>query len=198
MNGREAQPEILALAKALSDKPLILVGMMGVGKSSIGRLLAAALERKFIDADVEIERAANCTIEEIFSRYGEAAFRDGERRVIARLMKAKRTVLATGGGAVIDEETRETLHRNGLSIWLDVELDVILNRILRRNDRPLLKVDDKRATLERLIQERRPYYSEAHLHIRIGNEDIDATFEKVIAGLQSHVARAEKARRGNG
>ena len=148
--------------KALK-RTLVLVGLMGAGKSSIGRRLAIRLGAEFVDADLEIEQAAGCSIEDIFTLHGETAFRDGERRVINRLLKRAPHVLATGGGAFMCEETRETIRSCGFSIWLRADIDVLLRRVQRRNDRPLLKDDDPREVLERLIAERYPVYGEADL-----------------------------------
>ena len=139
------------------DKTLVLVGMMGAGKTSVGRRLASGLGVPFKDADAEIELAAGCTINEIFERFGEPAFRDGERKVIARLLTEPPHVLATGGGAFIDPETRERVKQDAVSIWLRARLDLLMERVLRKDNRPLLRNTDSRATLERLLKEREPF-----------------------------------------
>jgi shikimate kinase len=142
-------------------RTVALVGMMGAGKSSIGRRLATRLNVPFKDADTEIESAAGCSISEIFERYGEPAFRDGERKVIARLLSEPPHVMATGGGAFIDPETRARMKDGAVTIWLRAPVDVLLARTGRRDTRPLLKNGDPRETLERLLRERGPVYAQA-------------------------------------
>jgi shikimate kinase len=153
---------------AIADKTVVLIGLMGAGKSTVGRRLAARLGRPFKDADGEIEKAAGCSIEDIFSGRGEAAFRDGERRVIARLLEEPPHVLATGGGAFMDSYTRARIRAKGISIWLRAELDVLLARVARRDNRPLLKAGDPREILGRLIDERYPVYAEADVTVMSG------------------------------
>ncbi len=153
---------------AIADKTVVLIGLMGAGKSTVGRRLAARLGRPFKDADGEIEKAAGCSIEDIFSSRGEAAFRDGERRVIARLLEEPPHVLATGGGAFMDPCTRARIRAKGISIWLRADLDVLLARVARRDNRPLLKAGDPRETLGRLIHERYPVYAEADVTVMTG------------------------------
>ena len=167
------------------DKSIVLVGLMGAGKTCIGTRLARKLGMGFVDADDEIETAADCTIEEIFNRYGEQAFRDGERRVIARLLDGEPRVVATGGGAFVNPETRDNVRRLGISVWLKADVDVLLQRVSRRNNRPLLKGGDKREILERLIDERYPAYAEADLTIESGSESPDITVSRVIDALKS-------------
>lgn len=173
-------------AKTVSPaKSIVLVGLMGAGKTCIGTRLARKLGMGFVDADDEIEMAAGCTIEEIFDQYGEQAFRDGERRVIARLLEGDPRVVATGGGAFVNPETRENVRRRGISVWLKADVDVLLHRVSRRNNRPLLKSGDKRETLERLIDERYPAYAEADLTVESGNDSPDITVAKVIEALKT-------------
>ena len=157
---------------------------MGAGKTSVGQRLAASLDREFVDADKEIEAAANCSISDIFAQYGEPAFRDGERRVIARLMKRSNAVIATGGGAFADAETRRNVHLNGVSVWLKADLEVLLDRVARRNDRPLLNGGDRRAIMERLIVERHPFYAEADLTVASDDRSVDDTARAVLRALQ--------------
>jgi shikimate kinase len=162
--------------------PLVLIGLMGAGKSSIGKRLAAVLDLPFADADIEIERAAGKTINEIFEENGEAYFRDGERRVIARLLKEGGKVLATGGGAFMNEETRARISAAGISVWLKADLDLLMARVLRRDNRPLLRAQDPRAVMQQLIADRYPVYAQADLiiesrdvpHHLIVDEIIDA------------------------
>lgn len=167
------------------EKSIVLVGLMGAGKTCIGTRLAKKLGMGFVDADDEIETAADCTIEEIFNQYGEQAFRDGERRVIARLLEGEPRVVATGGGAFASPETRENVRRLGISIWLKADIDILLQRVSRRNNRPLLKNGNKREILERLIDERYPAYGEADLTVESGSESPDITVAKVIDALKT-------------
>jgi shikimate kinase len=170
-----------------------LVGLMGAGKSSIGRRLAQRLKVPFVDADCEIELAAGATVEEIFERHGEAAFRDGERRVIARLLDGPAHVLATGGGAFMDPATRALMRERAVSIWLRAELELLLPRVTRRNNRPLLKAGEPRAVLERLMAERYPIYAEADLTVDTLDGPPEVTLERVIAALATHLGVTEAA-----
>ncbi len=173
------------------DRPIVLVGLMGAGKSSIGRRLAQRLDLPFIDADKEIEVAAGCTIEEIFERFGEAAFRDGERRVILRLLDQPPHVLATGGGAFMDSAVRARVREVAISVWLHADIELLLKRVSRRSNRPLLKGDDPRAVLARLIDQRYPIYAEADIRIDSADAPPEQTVQKVIDELQRFaVARA--------
>lgn len=148
------------------DRPIVLVGMMGVGKSSVGRKLAMLLELPFTDADDEIEDAAKMPIPEIFERYGEPSFRDGERRVIARLIEGAQGVIATGGGAFCDADTRALILDKGIAVWLDADVDTLLDRVSRKDNRPLLRGGDPREILTRLRVEREPFYAQAPIHVR--------------------------------
>jgi shikimate kinase len=159
---------------------------MGAGKSSIGRRLAQRLGLPFVDADKEIEAAAGCTIEEIFERFGESAFRDGERRVILRLLDGTPHVLATGGGAFMDPLIRERVRAGAISLWLKADIELLLKRVSRRSNRPLLKADDPRAVLERLISVRYPVYAEADLHVESLDGPPEQTVQKVIDELMRH------------
>lgn len=151
------------IVSALGKRAIVFIGMMGAGKSTVGRRLAARLGLNFVDADVEIEAAAGMSIPEIFAAHGEQYFRDGEVRVIARLLEAAPCVVATGGGAWMRSETRERIRAKGISIWLKAESDVLLRRVKRRSDRPLLQTTDPAATIEKLVAERYPLYAEADL-----------------------------------
>lgn len=157
--------EIEALARRI-DRPIVLVGMMGVGKTSVGRKLAAQLHLPFVDADEEIEAAAQMSISEIFDAFGEAGFRDGERRVIARLMDGERKVIATGGGAFCNEATRALILERAIGIWLDCDIDTLVERVGRKDSRPLLRNGDPREILTRLQAERQPHYSLAPIHVQ--------------------------------
>ena len=171
-------------SKALQTT-LALIGLMGAGKSSIGRRLATRIDAEFIDADEEIVKAAGCSIEDIFAFHGEAAFRDGERRVIARLLRKPAHVLATGGGAFMDEETRATIKRRAFSIWLRADLEVLLRRVPRRDGRPLLKEGDPRLVLERLIAERYPVYAEADLIVDTTEAPHSAVVDEILERLRA-------------
>lgn len=169
-------------------KPIVLVGMMGAGKTSVGRHLAQKLGLPFIDADSEIESAAQATITEIFARDGEAAFRNGERRVIARLLDGPVCVLATGGGAFMTPETRAKIHERAISVWLRADLDLLTRRVGRRRDRPLLNHGNPRDTLARLLAVRNPVYAEADIVIDSGEQTPDEVAEALIAALRSFLA----------
>ncbi len=173
-----------ALPAALAGRSIVLVGLMGAGKSSVGRRLALRLGLPFTDADDEIEAAAGRSIPEIFALDGEAVFRTGERRVIARLLDGAPRVLATGGGAFIDPETRAHIRARGVSVWLRADLDVLVRRCQRRRNRPLLKDGDPRATLERLMDERHPVYGEADCVVESGNGPHEAVVEAIVCALR--------------
>jgi shikimate kinase len=164
-------------------RSIVMVGLMGAGKTSIGRRLAQKLQVPFVDSDVEIEKAANQTIAEIFARDGEAAFRAGERRVIARLLDGPIQVLATGGGAFMDPTTRARVRERGLSIWLRADLETLLERTSRRHNRPLLNQGDPRAVLSRLIETRYPVYAEADIVVDSLPGPSDAMVHKLLAAL---------------
>ena len=172
-------------------RTIVLVGLMGAGKTKIGRRLAVRLNLPFFDSDTEIEAAAGETIEEIFRNRGEAVFRDGERRVIARLLGQPVHVLATGGGAFMDPATRDLIAQRGVSVWLRADLDVLLARVARRNSRPLLQRQDPRSVLAELIERRHPIYAEADVVIDSGEGPLEATTTRVIAAL----AGSERASR---
>lgn len=170
------------------NRTVTLVGMMGAGKSSVGRRLAARLEVPFRDADTEIENAAGCTISEIFDRYGEAAFRDGERRVIARLLTEPPHVLATGGGAFVDPTTRAGIKESTVSIWIKAPVDILLQRVKRRDTRPLLRTGDPRETLERLLKEREPSYAEADMIVETEDGPHALAVDRIVAVLKERGA----------
>ena len=175
-----------ALATALGDRSVVLVGMMGAGKSSIGRRLAGRMEIPFVDADIEIEKAAGMSIAEIFAAHGEAYFRAGEGRVIVRLLDGGPQVLATGGGAFMNPETRAAIRAKGISVWLRATLEVLNRRIKRRGDRPLLKDTDPVETLRRLIDQRYPVYAEADLTVESREVPHETIVDEILAGLHSH------------
>ncbi|HMB77402.1 MAG TPA: shikimate kinase [Kiloniellaceae bacterium] len=168
---------------------IVLVGLMGVGKSCIGRNLASRLGLPFVDADAEIEIAAHCSISEIFDRHGEAYFRDGERRVISRLLDAPPQVLATGGGAYLSAATRAAIRARGVAVWLRGDLDLLVKRTARRDNRPLLKQGDPREILKRLIDERYPIYAKADITVDSVDGPPEVTLERVITALTAFFDR---------
>jgi shikimate kinase len=174
----------LTIVPALGRRSVVLVGMMGAGKSSVGRRLALRLGIPFVDADTEIESAAGMTIPEIFARHGEPYFRAGEARVIARLLEAGPQVLATGGGATMDENTRELIRDKGLSVWLKADLDVLLKRTKRRSDRPL--VDH----MKELMPLREPVYAQSDIVVQSRDEPHDSIVNDIIAGIARHLGIA--------
>jgi len=183
-------PRPAEIARRL-DRPLVLVGMMGAGKTALGRRLGHALGWPFIDADEEIEAAAQLTIAEIFAQFGEAYFRDGERRVIARLLAGEnhdKAVVATGGGAFCEAETRTLILERALAIWLDADLETLVARTARRDHRPLLQAGDARATLARLKQERATAYAMAHLHITTDCRPISGVMARAVAAIDGWLA----------
>lgn len=167
------------------NKPLVLVGMMGVGKSTVGRRLANVLEMDFTDADEEIVEAANMSVAEIFDQFGEEYFRDGERRVIARLMEDSGAgcVLATGGGAFLQEDTRKLILENGVAIWLDAEADTLVERVSRNNKRPLLRTGDIPAKVTQMKTEREPFYSQAHIHVKSDTGPHQVAVNRILEAL---------------
>ena len=173
-------------ARMKLNRTIALVGMMGAGKTSIGRRLATRLEVPFRDADHEIEAAAGLTVAEIFARFGEPYFRDGERRVIARLLGDAPHVLATGGGAFMDEATRLAMRNAAFTIWLKAPVELLLSRVKKRETRPLLKDGDMRQTMERLLQVREPIYAQADLVIESTEEGQGMAVERVLAALREH------------
>jgi len=180
------------ITSALGARSVVLVGMMGAGKSTIGRRLSARLRLPFLDADSEIEAAAGMSIPDIFEAHGEPHFRDGEARVIARLLDSGPAVLATGGGAFMREETRNRIRSKAVSIWLKADIDIIMRRVKRRADRPLLQTADPAATVGRLIEEREPVYQ--HADITIWSRDVphDKIVDECIDALQA-LLRADGA-----
>jgi shikimate kinase len=181
------------IATALGHRSLVLVGMMGSGKSSIGRKLAARLGLPFVDADAEIERAAGMSITEIFAKHGEAYFRAGEARVIARLLDGGPQILATGGGAFMNAESRAAIRAKGISVWLKADYDVLMRRIKRRSDRPLLKTGDPGETMKRLLEERDPVYAEADVTIHSRDVPHDTIIMEILAALTPRLGLADAA-----
>ncbi|MEP3226883.1 MAG: shikimate kinase [Parasphingorhabdus sp.] len=169
----------------LIEKPLVLIGLMGVGKTTVGRRLAKKLDMPFVDADEEIEKAADLKISEIFDRFGEDYFRDGERRVIARLMEDGHNVIATGGGAFMNSETRALILSKSTAIWLDADIDILVKRVARRDTRPLLRNGDPETILRDLARKRNPIYATAHLHVTGNDAPHDLTVDNIIKALKN-------------
>lgn len=171
------------LLARLGSRPIVLVGMMGAGKTTVGRRLAARLGRHFVDSDEEIERAANMTIPDIFATHGEADFRAGEARVIARLLRDPHIVLGTGGGAFVNPETRELIKAGAVSVWIRAEVDLLFARVSRRANRPLLQTADPRATLEALVAARYPIYAEADVTVASADVPQDLVASDIIEAV---------------
>ena len=174
--------EIGAIARRI-DRPIVLVGLMGAGKSTVGRKLAALLQADFVDADAAIEEAAAMSVAEIFERFGEAHFRDGERRVIARLIDEGHQVIATGGGAFVNPQTRALILERTIAVYIDCDVETLVQRTGRRNDRPLLQKGDPAAILERLQREREPFYAEAPIRVSSGSGPQHDTALQIIEAI---------------
>ncbi|WP_321335757.1 shikimate kinase [Breoghania sp.] len=172
-------PDVEGVRTRLGKRTIVLVGMMGCGKSSVGRLLANRLRLPFVDADLEIEAAANLTIPEIFERHGEAYFRSGEHRVIVRLLGEGPQVLATGGGAFMNPETRHSISGNGISVWLKADFETLFARVSRRTHRPLLQTPDPAAVLRELLRKRNPIYEKADVSV----DSRDVPHEQVVSDI---------------
>ncbi|KKC34300.1 shikimate kinase [Devosia psychrophila] len=188
---RQARAE--QLVERLGGRPLVLVGMMGAGKTTVGRRLAARLNRNFLDSDEEIEKAAQMTIPEIFEQRGEPEFRAGETRVIARVLKEYGVVLATGGGAFVNLETRALMKGEAVTVWLKAEIDILFERVSRRSNRPLLKTANPRATLQKLIDDRYPIYAEADVTVISRDVPQDAVAGDVVEAVLSYLKRQDRS-----
>src|SRR6476469_1003348 len=169
------------------DRPVVLVGLMGVRKSTVGRRLARRLGLSFVDTDAEIEDAAGYPAAEIFERFGERDFRDGERRLVARLIEGDIRVIATGGGAYIDPITRRLLNERAITVWLDAPVDILAERTSRRDTRVQLRNGDPKAVLKKLDEERRPSYAEAHIHVRSGDGAHSDVVEAIVSALRDYL-----------
>jgi shikimate kinase len=175
------------LVAALGKRSIVLVGIMGCGKSTVGKRLAQRLGLEFVDADSEIERAANMTVSEIFAEHGEPYFRSGEERVIARLLQEGPQVLATGGGAFMSDATRSEIETNGLSIWLKVDFETVMARVRRRSTRPLLRNPDPEGTMRKLMAEREPVYAQAQLTVTSKDVPHEAVVDQIVLTLADHL-----------
>lgn len=170
------------------DRPIVLVGLMGVGKSTVGRRLARRLGLPFVDSDAAIEDASGYPAAEVFERYGEQDFRDGERRLVARLVEGSIRVIATGGGAFVDPRTRELLNERAITVWLDAPVAILAERTSRRDTRVQLRNGDPKAVLERLAEQRRDSYEQAHIHIRSGDGAHSDVVDAIVAALELRLA----------
>jgi shikimate kinase len=173
-----------AIKSALGQRSVVMVGLMGCGKSAVGRRLAARLGMAFVDADEEIEKAAGTSIEDLFAEHGEPYFREGERKVVARLLRSGPQILATGGGAFMNAETREAIAQSGISIWLKADLALLVRRVAKRNNRPLLKTGDPEVVLQALMDARHPVYAQADIIV----ESRDVAHEVVVADILERLA----------
>lgn len=186
-------PQLESPTDRAPDRTVVLVGLMGAGKSCIGRRLAARTGLVFVDADAEIEKAAGCSVAEIFQRYGEPAFRDGERRVIARLLADKPAILAAGGGAFMDEGTRALIRELGISVWLRADLETLVARTKGRSHRPLLNSGDARETLAKLIDVRYPVYATADITVDTGLDNPNLTCTRVLEAIAAFAGPAHSS-----
>ena len=171
----------------MPPKTIVLVGLMGCGKTSIGKRLAKRLELPFHDSDHEVEAAAGCPIKDIYDIYGESAFLGGEQRVIARLLEQPTHILATGGGSFANEPTRVLIKEKAISVWLNADIDTLVARVSRRNDRPLLMDGNQREVLEKLIGERYPLYQDANIHVQTFDEPTNTTVDRVIQAMTDYI-----------
>ena len=178
---------VKAIRKSLGSGSVVLIGLMGAGKTAIGRRLATRLGLNFVDADTEIEQAAGRSISDIFADHGESHFRNGERRVITRLLGDGPQVLATGGGAYMNDETRKTIAECGVSVWLKADLKVLMERVVRRDHRPLLKTKDPDAVMKRLMDERYPVYSSSNITVRSRDVPHEVIVDEIMAALARHL-----------
>ncbi|MEO1397641.1 MAG: shikimate kinase [Pseudomonadota bacterium] len=182
------------IRRALNGRSIVLVGIMGVGKSTIGKKLSQYLDIPFVDADKEIEKAAGMAIEDIFDQFGEEAFRSGEKKVINRLMGEGQKILATGGGAFMNEDIRKDIAESGVSVWLNADLDILMKRVQRRSDRPLLKTDDPEATMKALLDERNPIYALSDIHIESRTVSRDVIAGEVVDLLADQLPKIAEDR----
>jgi shikimate kinase len=198
-NGIAGPVATAGLLDRLGARSIVLVGMMGAGKSSIGRRLASRLNIPFVDADTEIEKAAGMSIADIFARHGEADFRSGEARVIARLLDGGPQVLATGGGATVNADTRAAIKAKGVSVWLHADFDVLIRRISKRkNDRPMLQTADPEATLRHLMAEREPIYAQSDITVQSREVPHDAIVAEIMSALAAFLKAPGAPQQGAG
>jgi shikimate kinase len=192
MPRRSIAKEVETVKQLLDGRSIVLVGLMGAGKSTIGRRLAQKLDLAFVDADAEIEQAAGKSVQDIFRDHGEESFREGERRVIARLLESGPQVLATGGGAFMNEETRNNISRRGIAVWLKADIELLMKRVRRRDNRPLLKADNPEEVMQTLIEQRYPVYGRADIIVESRDVPHSSIVSDVIRALAAY-QRAQKA-----
>jgi len=192
MPRRSIAKEVETVKQLLDGRSIVLVGLMGAGKSTIGRRLAQKLDLAFVDADAEIEQAAGKSVQDIFRDHGEASFREGERRVIARLLESGPQVLATGGGAFMNEETRNNISSRGIAVWLRADIELLMKRVRRRDNRPLLKADNPEEVMQALIDQRYPVYGRADIIVESRDVPHSSIVSDVIRALAAY-QRAQKA-----
>ena len=191
MPRRSIAKEVETVKQLLDGRSIVLVGLMGAGKSTIGRRLAQKLDLAFVDADAEIEQAAGKSVQDIFRDHGEVSFREGERRVIARLLESGPQVLATGGGAFMTEETRNNISRRGIAVWLKADITLLMKRVRRRDNRPLLKADNPEEVMQTLIEQRYPVYSQADIIV----ESRDVPHSSIVSDVIRALAAYQRARK---
>jgi shikimate kinase len=191
MPRRSIAKEVETVKQLLDGRSIVLVGLMGAGKSTIGRRLAQKLDLAFVDADAEIEQAAGKSVQDIFRDHGEVSFREGERRVIARLLESGPQVLATGGGAFMTEETRNNISRRGIAVWLKADIALLMKRVRRRDNRPLLKADNPEEVMQTLIEQRYPVYSQADIIV----ESRDVPHSSIVSDVIRALAAYQRARK---
>jgi shikimate kinase len=194
MARRSIAKDIEAVKRSLNGRSIVLVGLMGAGKSTVGRRLAQKLGLEFTDADAEIERAAGKTVPDIFRDHGEAYFREGERKVIARLLDSGPQVLATGGGAFMNEETRHNIASRGISVWLRADMNLLMKRVRRRDNRPLLKAEDPEEVMRQLIAQRYPVYGQADVTVESRDVPHNSIVSDVIRALAARERSMKKAK----
>lgn len=192
-HNKDRDRQLADIREALGGNSIVLIGLMGAGKTAVGRRLAACLDLPFTDADSEIETAAGQTIKEIFAEHGEAYFRTGERKVIARLLENGPQVLATGGGAYMDPETRAAIKAHGTSIWLKANLRVLMKRVGRRETRPLLQVDNPETVMKKLMAERNPVYAQADITVESREVPHDVMVNNIVDALSARLASGSPA-----
>ena len=192
MPRRSIAKEVETVKQLLDGRSIVLVGLMGAGKSTIGRRLAQKLDLVFVDADAEIEQAAGKSVQDIFRDHGEESFREGERRVIARLLESGPQVLATGGGAFMNEETRNNISSRGIAVWLRADIELLMKRVRRRDNRPLLKADNPEEVMQTLIEQRYPVYGRADIIVESRDVPHSSIVSDVIRALAAY-QRAQKA-----
>ncbi len=185
-NNKKTKFDASQLLLQLKNKPIVLVGMMGAGKTSLGRRLALILGRKFIDSDVEIEHAAGMNISDFFKTHGESDFRKGEAKVIARILSEKNTIIGTGGGAFMNDETRALIKSKALSIWISADFEILFERISRRPTRPLMQTDNPRQTLKNLIEQRYPTYEKADIKITSADVPHEVVIEQILVAVKNY------------